>query len=213
MRARQRPGFLIDSVTVSNDGEAHQEGTIMRNLSIAALALVIVALASPAVAGIIDLAIGVHGGIHVPFEEDGSTGTVLGVKLRVLPPIPMIGVEGYYNRIGQADAEEMWAQGDVNLSLDGDSFDVYGVDVLIGGVRGIPGFKWYAIVGANFTEFDEGEGDQGYRTGGQVGIGLEITPPAIGFGFEGRATLVALSWGSEPEPKFATVTVGVNYYF
>ncbi len=167
----------------------------------------------PAHAGLVDLAIGVHGGIHVPIDADGQTGTVLGVKLRVLPPIPMIGFEGYYNRIGQEDAEEMWAQGDVNLSLDGASFNVFGVNALIGGVRGIPGFKWYGIVGINFTEFAEGESGEGYRTGGEIGVGLEVLPPVIGLGFEARGTLVALSWGAEPEPKFATVTIGVNYYF
>lgn len=187
----------------------------MRNRSLLLLGAfaVVIAAFGPAHAGLIDLAIGVHGGIHMPIDADGPTGTVLGVKLRVLPPIPMIGVEGYYNRIGQEDAEEMWAQGDVTLSLDGDSFDVFGVDVLIGGVRGIPGFKWYGIVGVNFTEFADWESEEGYRTGGEIGVGLEIVPPAIGFGFEARGTLVALSWGDEPEPKFATVTVGVNYYF
>ena len=187
----------------------------MRNVGLLLLVpLVILAVhAGPAAAGLVDLAIGVHGGIHVPIDADGQTGTVLGVKLRVLPPIPMIGVEGYYNRIGQEDAEEMWAQGDVNLSLDGDSFNVFGVNALIGGVRGIPGFRWYGIVGLNFTEFAEWESGEGYRTGGEIGVGLEVLPPVIGLGFEARGTLVALSWGAEPEPKFATVTIGVNYYF
>lgn len=164
-------------------------------------------------AGLVDLALGVHAGISAPIDEEGPTGTVLGVRLRVLPPIPVIGIEGYYSRIGQEDAEEMWAQGDVGLSLDGDSFDVYGVDVLIGGVRGVPGFKWYGIVGVNLTEFAEGESGDTHRIGGEVGVGLELVPPGIGLSIEARGTLVALSWGDDPEPKFAAVTVGVNYYF
>jgi hypothetical protein len=187
----------------------------MRKLSLRLLAplAVLAVLAAPATAGLVDLAVGVSGGIHAPIDEDGPTGTVLGVKLRVLTPVPMIGVEGYYNRIGQEDAEKMWAQGDLHLSLDGDSFDVLGVDVLIGGVRGIPGFKWYGIVGVNFTKFADWNADESYRTGGEIGLGLEIVPPVLGFGFEARGTLVALNWGDAPEPKYATVTVGVNYYF
>ena len=187
----------------------------MRRLGVLLLGAVLLSIvpAERAGAGLVDLAVGVYGGIHAPIDEDGPTGTVLGVKLRVLPPIPMIGVEGYYSRIGQEDAEEMWAQGDVGINLDGDSFDIYGVDVLIGGVRGVPGFKWYGIVGVNFTEFAEGESGEGYRTGGEIGVGLELVPPAIGLGIEARGTLVALSWGGDPEPKFATITVGINYYF
>jgi hypothetical protein len=175
--------------------------------------LALAAPSGPASAGLIELAVGVHGGVQVPIDEDGPTGTVLGVKLRVLTPIPMLGVEGYYNRVGQEDAEEMWAEGDIDLNLDGDAFDVFGVDVLIGGVRGVPGFKWYGIVGVNFTEFADWESNEEFRTGGQIGVGLEVVPPMFGFGFEARGTLVALNWGDDPEPKFATVTVGVNYYF
>jgi len=177
------------------------------------LLVVLAAHAGPAEAGLIELAVGVHGGIDMPIDADGPNGTVLGVKLRVLTPLPMIGVEGYYNRIGQGDAEEVWAQGDLGLALDGDSFDVFGVDALIGGVRGIPGFKWYGIVGVNFTQFADWESNEEYRTGGEIGVGLEVVPPMFGFGFEARGTLVALNWGGDPEPKFATVTVGVNYYF
>jgi hypothetical protein len=185
----------------------------MKHVGLFLLVSFAVLAAGSAGAGIVDLAVGVHGGIHVPIDEDGPTGTVLGVKLRVLTPIPMIGFEGYYNRIGQEDAADMWAQGDLDLNLDGDSFGVFGADVLIGGVRGIPGFKWYGIVGINFTEFADWESNEEFRAGGQIGVGLEIVPPMFGFGFEARGTLVALNWGDDPEPKFATVTVGVNYYF
>ena len=187
----------------------------MKNVSL--LLMVAIALLAahvgPAEAGLIELAIGVHGGIHMPIEEDGSNGTVIGAKLRVLTPLPMLGAEAYYDRVSQEDAEEMWADGDFGLALDGDTFDVFGANVLIGGVRGIPGFKWYGIVGINFTEFEDWESEGGYRTGGQIGVGLEVVPPMLGFGFEARGTLVSLNWGDDPDPKYATVTVGVNYYF
>jgi hypothetical protein len=212
---RQASRFLVDSRAGAWFIRSRREGASMGRLVFLLLGALVIHAASAerADADLVDLAVGVHAGIHAPIDEDGPTGTVLGVRLRVLTPIPVIGIEGYYSRIGQEDAEEMWAQGDVGLSLDGDSFDVYGIDVLIGGVRGVPGFKWYGIVGVNMTEFDEGESGDAYRTGGEIGVGFELLPPAIGLGIEARGTLVALSWGDDPEPKFAAVTLGVNYYF
>ena len=65
----------------------------------------------------------------------------------------------------------------------------------------------------NFTQFTDWNAGESYRTGGEIGLGLEVVPPVLGFGFEARGTLVALNWGNDPEPKYATVTVGVNYYF
>jgi hypothetical protein len=192
-----------------------QEDTTMRSSGrfLLVALVVLAALAGPARAGLIEFAIGVHGGIRMPIDEDGANGTVIGAKLRVLTPLPMIGVEGYYNRIGYEDPGVAWAQGDLGLALEGDTFDVFGADVLIGGVRGIPGFKWYGIVGVNFTEFEDWESNKELRTGGEIGVGLELVPPMLGFGFEARGTLVALNWGGDPDPKYATVTVGVNYYF
>ena len=81
----------------------------MKHVGLLVLVFFVVLSAVPASAGVIDLAVGVHGGIQTPIDEDGPTGTVLGVKLRILTPVPMVGFEGYYNRIGQEKAEEMWA--------------------------------------------------------------------------------------------------------
>ena len=178
----------------------------------AAACAIVVGLAATASGGIVDVAVGVYGGAYIPMEGDGTTGTVLGAKLRVLAPIPMIGVDAYYQRIMQKEAADVWNEGDVSVSLDGDGLDVFGADLLIGGVRGVPGFKWYGIAGVNFVEFSEG-GSAEYRMGGQVGVGLEVVPPIIGLSVEGRAAIVVLGLGDDPDPKMATVSVGVNYYF
>lgn len=186
----------------------------MRNrlTTVAAACALVASLAATATAGIVDIAVGVYGGAYIPAEGDGSAGTVLGAKLRVLPPIPMLGVDAYYQRIVQKEAADVWNEGDVSVSLDDDGLDVFGADLLIGGVRGIPGFKWYGIAGVNFVEFSEG-GSAEYRMGGQVGVGLEVVPPIIGLSVEGRAAIVVLGLGDDPDPKMATVSVGVNYYF
>ncbi|MFH1502110.1 MAG: hypothetical protein ABIG03_03590 [Candidatus Eisenbacteria bacterium] len=186
----------------------------MRRLSpaIAAAALTVALVSAPASAGIVDVAVGVYGGANFPMEGGAGAGTVLGAKLRVLPPIPMIGAEVYYQRVGQNDAEDVWNDGDVRVNFSGEGFDVFGADLLIGGVRGLPGFKWYGIAGINFVEFSE-SGSGEYRMGGELGVGLEIVPPALGLSVEGRALIAYLGVGDEPDPKMATVTVGVNYYF
>ena len=174
--------------------------------------VLVLALCSNAGAGIFEVAVGVYGGASFPMEGDAGAGTVLGAKLRVLPPIPMVGAEAYYQRMGQEDADDVWNDGDVSVDFNGDSFDVFGADVLIGGVQGVPGFKWYGIAGVNFVEFS-GDGSGERRMGGELGVGLEIVPPAIGLSVEGRAMVAFIGLGDEPAPKVATVTLGLNYYF
>jgi hypothetical protein len=186
----------------------------MRRVSLVAVAATLVAavLAGPASAGIADVAVGIYGGGNWPLEGDAEAGAVFGAKLRVLPPLPMVGAEVYYQRVGQSDAEDVWNDGDVSIDFSGDGFTMFGADLLVGSVRGLPGFKWYGIAGVNFVEFsDDGSGE--YRMGGELGMGLEIVPPVLGLSIEGRATIAYLGLGDEPDPKLATVTVGVNYYF
>ena len=109
---------------------------------------------------------------------------------------------------------EVMAQGDLSLALDGEGFNLWGVDVLIGGVRGVPGFKWYGIVGVNAAEFEElGRDETERKLGGELGFGLEITPPVLGLGIEGRGTMMFPDLSGDFDSTLLTVTAGVNYYF
>jgi hypothetical protein len=186
-----------------------------RSIRVLAAALaMLVLMTAPALAGIVDFAIGAYGGMNLPLEDDASAGTVIGAKLRVLPPIPFVGFEAWYAHFGYEDPGDVTAQGDLSLALDGDGFNLWGVDALVGGVRGTPGFKWYGIVGVNAAEFEEfGKDETERKLGGEVGFGLEITPPVVGLGFEGRGTVMFPDISGDFEEKLLTVTVGVNYYF
>jgi hypothetical protein len=176
-----------------------------------ATALLLLALwIAPALAGVVDFAIGAYGGMDLPLEEDASAGTVIGAKLRVLPPIPIIAFEAWYAHFGYEDPQA--AAEDLSLALDGDGFDLWGIDALIGGVRGTPGFKWYGVVGVNAPEFEE-LGKKERKLGGELGFGLEIVPPALGLGFEGRGAILFPDISGSFDEKLLTVTVGVNYYF
>ena len=181
---------------------------------VAAVCALLAFLSAPALAGLVDFAVGAYGGMNLPLEDDASAGTVIGAKLRVLPPIPIVGFEVWYAHFGYEDPGEVLAQGDLSLAVDGEGFNLWGIDALIGGVRGTPGFKWYGIVGVNAAEFEEfGEDETQRKLGGEVGFGLEITPPMIGIGIEGRGTMIFPDISGDFEDKLLTVTVGVNYYF
>jgi hypothetical protein len=183
------------------------------------VAIVAALLALPAVpagAAPFELAVGVYGGGNIPLEADADAGTVLGAKVRVLTPIPMIGIEAWYSHFGYEDPGDVAESGDLSLALDGDGFDLYGADVLIGGVRGVPGFKWYGIVGVSAPEFEEiidQATESSRKIGGQVGIGLEIVPPVLSLGIEGRAALMFLDLSGDADDKMAILTIGANYYF
>lgn len=197
----------------SANTEAWREEGSMRGTLATAVACVLVAvLSTPAAGGVVDVAVGVCGGAHYPMDSGGSAGTLLGAKLRVLPPLPMLGAEVYYQRFFSDEASDVWNDGDVSLDLEDGAFDVFGADVLIGSVKGVPGFKWYGIVGVNFVEFSQGDSSE-RRMGGQAGLGLEVVPPIIGLAVEGRATVAVFGLGEEPDPKVATLSLGVNYYF
>ena len=168
-------------------------------------------VATPALAGLVDFAVGAYGGMNLPLEADASAGTVIGAKIRVLPPIPFIGFEAWYAHFGYDEPGEVSAQS-IELAIESDGFDLWGVSALIGGVRGTPGFKWYGIVGVNAPEFEE-FGKKERRLGGELGFGLEITPPFMGLGIEGRSTVIFPDLSGDFDGTLLTVTVGVNYYF
>ena len=152
----------------------------------------------------------------MPLDSDAKTGSVVGAKVRILPPLPMIGVEAWYSHFTYKDPGEIAESGDLSLALDGEGFDLYGADILVGGVRGVPGFKWYGIAGISAPKFEEvvdGVTKDKRKLGGQLGVGLEILPPVIGLGIEGRAELMFLDLSGDSDDRMALFTLGVNYYF
>lgn len=185
------------------------------SLIFATCAVALAALAAPATAGLFDVGVGVYGGVNYPiFDEDVpdvSGGVTYGAKLRVLTPLPVLAGEVYYTRIGQTDIEDIWKD-DVSLKLDGDGFNVFGADILFGGLRGIPGVKFYGMAGVNFVNFED-DGSEEMKMGGEIGAGLEFSPPILDIGVEVRATLMVLAWQEGADKKLATVTAGINYYF
>ena len=188
-----------------------------RSIQMLAAAAVLLAFATtPALAGIVDFALGAYGGMSLPLEEGASVGTVIGAKVRVLPPIPFVGFEVWYAHFGSEDPGDL-DEGDLSLALDAEGFDLWGINALIGGVGGAPGFKWYGIAGVNAAEIKEfkeaGEDGTERKLGGELGLGLEIVPPVVGIGIEARSTVMFPDLSGDFGGTLLTVTVGVNYYF
>lgn len=207
---------MIEDVPARVAGETHREGHDMRRwaTTIAAVLVALTLPTAPAAAGLVGFAVGAYGGMNLPLEDDAESGTVIGAKLRILPPIPLVGFEAWYAQFGYEDPGTVFAEGDVSLALEGDSFKLWGIDALIGSVRGTPGFKWYGIVGVNSAEFEEfGKDEKERKLGGEIGFGVEITPPVLGLGIEGRSTLMFPDISGDFDEKLLTVTVGANYYF
>ena len=193
----------------------------MRCLTLAALAAcaLTVGLVTTAAGGLVDIGVGVYGGAYSCVQtedrvgDDAQTnGTVLGVKLRVLPPVPMVGADIYYKRVLNEDPEDVWNDGDLSVDFDGGGFDVFGVDVLIGGVKGAPGLKWYGVAGINFVEF-LGDDLSERRVGWDAGLGVEFVLPVVGLSAEVCGVVTVFDAGEQSGTKMASATLGLNYYF
>jgi hypothetical protein len=162
-------------------------------------------------AGLLSIGVGVYGGMSMPVEMDAKMGSIVGARVKVLPAIPLVGVEGYYASVNQKSPRNLWDEQDLDVVFEGDTYTTFGANLLIGGLSG-PGLRTFGIAGINFVEFDD-HGTKELKYGGELGFGVEIVPPFIDLGIEGRASAMILGWEEGPDRKLTTVTVGVNYYF
>ena len=183
----------------------------MRTLLVALSLLLLLAGTTVTHAGLLNIGVGVYGGMSMPIEIDGEMGSIVGARLKVLPAIPLVGIEAYYASINQKSPRDLWDEQDLDIVFGGDTYTTFGANLLIGGLSG-PGIRTFGIAGVNFVEFED-HGVAEFKYGGELGVGVEIVPPFIGLGIEGRASVMLLGWDEGPDRKLTTVTVGVNYYF
>ncbi len=183
----------------------------MRTSLIVLSLLLVLAGATVTHAGFLGVGVGVYGGMSMPIELDAKMGSIVGARVKVLPAIPLIGVEAYYASINQKSPDDLWDEQDLGIVSGGDTYATFGANLLIGGLSG-PGLRTFGIVGVNFVEFED-HGTKEFKYGGELGVGVEIVPPFIGLGIEGRASVMLLGWDEGADRKLSTVTVGVNYYF
>jgi len=191
----------------------------MRHCAVlAALAVAALLVPATAAAGPIGLAIGAYGGVNLaPIDDfgfgDAESSALAGAKLRVIPPGGFFAVEAHYTRVTREDAQEVWDQGDLDVVLHGDGFDLYSADLLFGNPGGPGPMRMFVVAGVNVKELSELEGDAEFKPGAEVGAGLELSAPGSGISVEVRGTLVWLEWTELGDPEFLSLTAGLNYLF
>jgi hypothetical protein len=180
---------------------------------VAALVVLAATVAGPAAAGPLGLSIGAYGGANLALIDNPDAGALLGAKLRLTPPGGVLAVEAYYSRVSREDAEDVWDQGDVDVALNGDGFDLYGADVLLGSPGGPGPLRWFLLAGINVKELSDLGGAEDLRPGAEAGAGLEFAVPATGLSLEVRGALVWLDWSEPDDLEFLSVTAGINCTF
>jgi len=181
--------------------------------AVAALAVLAAVIAGPAAAGPLGLSVGAYGGVNLAPIDDPEAGALLGAKVRLTPPLGFLAFEASYTRVSHEDAEDVWSHGDVDVVLNGDGFDLYAVDVLLGSPGGPGPLRWFLVAGVNVKELSDLEGGEDLRPGADVGTGLEIAMPPTGLSLEARGALVWLDWSEPEDLEFLSLTAGLNYSF
>lgn len=184
-----------------------------RGAAVAAVAVLTAVFAGPAAAGLLGLSVGVYGGANLAPIDDPDAGTLIGAKVRLTPPLGFLAVEAGYSRISREDAEDVWNRGDVDVVLNGDGFDLYSADVLLGSPGGPGPVRWFLVAGVNVKELSDLNDEGALQPGADVGTGIEFALPATGFSVETRAALVWLDWSNPDGLKFLSVTAGLDYSF
>jgi hypothetical protein len=177
------------------------------------LAVLAATIPGPAAAGPLGLSIGAYGGVNFSPIDNPDAGALLGAKVRLTPPLGFLAVEAYYSRISNEDAEDAWNHGDVDVVMNGDGFDLYGADVLLGSPGGPGPLRWFLVAGINVKELSDLDGEGTFRPGADVGTGVELAIPVTGLSVEARAALVWLDWSAPGDLEFLSVTAGLNYSF
>ena len=165
--------------------------SMLQMLGVVAL-LAIVAAPAAAVLGI---GVGIYGGTAIPWDDGDPSGSLWGLKARLGTPLQLVAVEGYRTTFKQEDDVE---------------FDGFGLDVLIGRVKGDTSFKYYGVAGVNWIESPGPAGSSDRSLGWGLGLGVEFVPPIVSLGIEARGNMLYV--GSSGE-KLWTATLGLNYHF
>lgn len=177
------------------------------------VALLAALAAAPAAAGPLGLSVGAYGGVNLAPVDDPETDALVGAKVRLTPPGGFLAFEVSCTRVSRADAEDAWDEGDVDVVLHGDGFDLYGADLLLGNPGGQGPMRFFLVGGVNAKELSELDAEGELRMGAQAGAGLEFGAPMTGLSVELRGAVVWLDWTEPGDLEFVSVTAGLNYSF
>lgn len=170
-------------------------------------AIIIIVLLLPAVPALAEpVGFGVSGGALVPVsQEDQSTGSIFGLKIRANLPGPFVAEPNIqFGSFGNADITGIG-------SRDGASLNSYGIDIILGDAIARVGFKPYFLLGGAVyntkRDGDETTNRSGWSFGAGAALGIRQD---LDIDFRGRLNIV--SWEGSSSKKSFEVTVGASYY-
>ena len=173
------------------------------------LVLAVLLVAAPLTqAGPIKLGVGAYGGLNFPIiMDDQASGSVFGFHARVpLASFVVIEPNVMFGKWGQADPVE-------GIVLpDGSKLSSFGVDLVLGGAPGLPGFKPYFFGGIGTGKVKNDE--TGFDYSGvsySVGLGFLVAFKKIDVDVRARAWIAAQENGGAK--KAIMPTIGFHYYF
>lgn len=170
-------------------------------------AIMLIVLILPAVSTLAGpVGFGVSGGALVPVsQEDQSTGSMLGLKIRTDLSGPLVAEPSlHFGSFGSADITGIG-------SRDGASLNYYGLDLTLGDPIAQMGFKPYFLLGGAVYNIkrdgDETVNKSGWSFGGGAALGIRRD---LDIDIRGRFNIV--SWEGSSSKKSIEVTVGATYY-
>ena len=149
--------------------------------------------------------IGGFAGLSIPVaQDDQGSGTEFGFRGRL--KLSFVTVEPNFT-IAQ------WGEGDATAGVDGHKVTSFGVDALLGGAPGVPGFKPFFVIGAasykvknDVTQFDES------ALGLSAGLGFLIgVSPKFDLDVRGKGVVIPMDGGGSKKAVSITAGVAVNF--
>jgi len=164
---------------------------------------------SSASASSMRISAGALAGFNLPIAmEDVTSGAIYGFKAR-FTLLPSIGIEPNltFSTYGEGEAE---VYGE-NQSRDGGKITSFGVDAVLGGIRGAVGLSVYGIAGIGSANWSRDGIDDVSDVSYYLGIGMEYAlPQSISIEVRGKTQIISHEDGSY---KNGMITAGLNYYF
>ncbi|PWB68531.1 hypothetical protein C3F09_11475 [candidate division GN15 bacterium] len=154
------------------------------------------------------IGLGGFGGLSIPVvQDDQASGTEFGIRARVKLPIVTVEPNVSFAKWGKADPPE-----GITDMPDGSKVTSFGIDALLGGAPGVPGFKpFFVIGGASYKVKNDDTGYDESKLGFSAGLGVMLGLAAkLDLDVRGKAVVIPTDGGGSKKAVSVTAGVAVN---
>lgn len=189
----------------------------MKRFSLLLLCLLLIGVTS-ARAQLPSFGIGVSAGLNFPIlQADQGNGTVFTIKGIFKAPIVRLEPNISFAKYGEPEPfihSEEFIPGQEIIVLEGSKITSYGVNAILGGGMGVPGFSPYFLGGVAYYKTEREQAPQfdlGSKIGWSFGVGFTISViPIIEIDVRAKVNIIPINGASK---KDANLLAGINYYF